>query len=185
MKKSTFLKEYLKHPKIVGAVSPASKFLIENVVKAIDFSKADVIVELGAGHGNFTKALLKRMNRRQKILVFEIHPAFFADLSKTIKDSRAILINDTAQKLDIYLKQHGIVKANYVVSSLPLTLWPLPEVEKLLRRIKNILAPNGKLIQWTYFMKHLSFFKQHFSRIRLKFTLFNFPPTFVYVCSKE
>ena len=51
----------------------------------ISFHSADVIVELGAGNGVFTKEIIKRMKSSCKLFVFETNELFFELLSKDMR----------------------------------------------------------------------------------------------------
>ncbi|HAP01681.1 MAG TPA: hypothetical protein DCQ93_07140, partial [Bacteroidetes bacterium] len=86
MKPIQFLNQFLENKK-VGAVMPSSRYLVREMIKPIDFSKAHLIVEYGPGHGNITKEILKKMLPDAKLLVFEINPPFIEELEK-IKDNR-------------------------------------------------------------------------------------------------
>ncbi|MDI6733886.1 MAG: hypothetical protein QMD50_00100 [Patescibacteria group bacterium] len=66
MKKIKFLKEYMRKPKTLGAVTPSSPQLIKKMIKAIDFKKIGDIIEFGPGAGNTTKALLNKMRKDPK-----------------------------------------------------------------------------------------------------------------------
>ena len=71
------LSSFMKKPKEIGAIAPSSKFLTNEIIKSIDFSNSDCIVELGPGLGTFTKPLLKKANPKTKLLCFEINKKFF------------------------------------------------------------------------------------------------------------
>ncbi|WCC42260.1 hypothetical protein PJJ26_12605 [Tenacibaculum finnmarkense] len=46
-KKFNFFKEAVKNYKTSGTVAPSSKYLANKMLREIDFSKANVIIELG------------------------------------------------------------------------------------------------------------------------------------------
>ena len=54
----SFILEYIKHPRKIGAVAPSSRCLSRKMMKPIDFSSAEVIVEYGPGTGSFTSELI-------------------------------------------------------------------------------------------------------------------------------
>ena len=55
-----FLKEYIKHPRTVGAVAPSSRRLANGMMMPIDFENASCILEFGPGTGVFTEELIRR-----------------------------------------------------------------------------------------------------------------------------
>lgn len=186
IKKLHFFLEYLKNPKTVGAVVASSKFLIKSIVKEINFREVSCIVELGAGQGQITKALLKKMRHNQKLLAFEINKKFVKDLKK-IKDKRLIVIEDSAENLEKHVQKNGFKKVDCVIGALPLTIWPKKTVDNLLKIVSRILKPYGKYAQYASYLRHYQIFVKYFKseNIKLKYILLNIPPTFVYVCVKK
>ena len=84
--KRNFIKQFIKNKKMVGAVSPSSRFLGEKMLCNIDFSKEKIIVELGPGTGVFTDMIINRMAPDAKLLVFELNDNFFESLNERISD---------------------------------------------------------------------------------------------------
>jgi phosphatidylethanolamine/phosphatidyl-N-methylethanolamine N-methyltransferase len=93
-KSNQFIKQYFGNKKEIGAIAPSSKFLRNRMMSPISFHSADVIVELGAGSGVFTKEIIKRMKSSCKLFVFETNELFFELLSKDIKDDRVVFFNE-------------------------------------------------------------------------------------------
>ena len=56
-----FARNFLKHPRMLGSLIPSSRFLIDEVLQAVDWANARVIVEYGPGVGTFTAEVLRRM----------------------------------------------------------------------------------------------------------------------------
>jgi len=181
-KQSNFLGEFIKERRVVGAISPSSKFLMKKMVAPIDFQKADVIVELGPGNGVFTKGLLERMKQTTKLFSFELNTPFYEHINATIDDKRLTLINDTAEKIDEYLEQHGVGKVDYIVSSLPFTVIPKEIKLPILDKCVNQLKEDGMFIQFQYSLNAKKLLGSKFSKIKIDFSALNFPPAFVYKC---
>src|SRR3989338_4598801 len=114
IKKLHFFLEYLKNPKQIGAVASSSKFLIKSIIDEIDFHKSHCIVELGAGQGNITKVLLRKLPKKSKLLAFEINKKFVKDLRK-IKDKRLVVVENSAENLEKYILSNGFKKADYII----------------------------------------------------------------------
>lgn len=179
-----FLLEAIRHIKTTGTVWPSSPHLIKKMLSPIDFARADYIVEFGVGNGNITRALLERMKPGAKLLAFEINEQFYREQKQQIKDNRLVLINDSAEEIERYMKQLNISKVNYVVSGLPLTILGKAFCESLLTKIHKILPNHGKYIQFQYSLSQYSLIKKHFRRVKIKFTALNIPPAVVYICAK-
>ena len=118
MYKLRFLAEYFKHFRVTGAVMPSSLSLCKKMTKYIDFSSANVIVELGSGTGVLTQLLLKKMHKDAVLYSFEVNDSFCKILNK-IEDPRLKVIHASAENI-----QHFISETDYVVSGLPLVSLP-------------------------------------------------------------
>ncbi|KKR52484.1 MAG: putative phospholipid N-methyltransferase [Parcubacteria group bacterium GW2011_GWA1_40_21] len=181
MDKIKFIKGFLKNWKEVGSIIPSSRFLANKMIDPIDFKKAKVIVELGPGLGCFTGKILEMMREDAKLLIFEINSDFCNELKKN-KDSRLAVFNVSALDMAYHLKE---IKADYVISGIPLSTLVDDSRGLLLKAIKNILSGGGVYIQFQYSLGAYKKLKSLFSKVSFKFTLFNAPPAFVYQCVKN
>lgn len=184
MSKKRFISQFFSEKKQIGAISPSSRFLADKMLENITFSKANVIVELGPGTGVFTQKILEQMEPNATLLVFELNNDFFKQLSSSIKDQRVILIHDSAEKLNHYLLKHNISEVDYVVSSLPLSNFPLRFILRLLRAMQGTLSQEGKFIQFQYSLQSKKTIEHVFKSVSISFTPLNIPPAFVYTCSR-
>ena len=112
MSKIKFLGKSLTTLRTTGAVVPSSRFLCQEMVEIIDYSKAKILIELGAGNGVITKHLLSRMAPDTQLIVFEVQPAF-CEILRAIDDDRLIIIEDSAEHLHQYLEKYGFEKADW------------------------------------------------------------------------
>ena len=76
MSKRTFLKEFIKENKMVGSLTPSSRFLAAKMIDTIDFSTVNVIVELGPGTGVFTRKIVEKLPATTHLFVFELNGDF-------------------------------------------------------------------------------------------------------------
>src|SRR5438477_12158361 len=83
-----FARNFLKHPNMVGWMLPSSSFLVDEVLKQVDWDAARVIVEYGPGVGTFTTKLLERMRPDAALIALELNPEFFQFLSGSLRDPR-------------------------------------------------------------------------------------------------
>lgn len=173
-----FLTECLKKPRIIGSVTPSSRFLAAKMLKPIDFSSARKIVELGAGTGVFTRRILRRMRPQSSLFVFEINPQFAGQL-RMIKDKRMKLLTSSAAQLTKHVRD-----ADVIVSSLPFAMFSERSVRRIINEVKRALKPGGMFVQYQYSLKSYNLLKQHFAEVSLDFTPLNILPAFVYLCRK-
>jgi len=89
----TFVAEALINFPTVAAISPSSSYLATAMLEPLTLARTRVALELGAGTGAITRALLDQLPPHATLLVFEINPRFFDCLQRSISDPRMILIN--------------------------------------------------------------------------------------------
>lgn len=182
--KSSFLKEYFKNKKMVGAVSPSTRFLGEKMLENIDFDTVKHIIELGPGTGVFTDIMIDRMRKDAKLLVFELNDEFYEALSKRISDPRVQIIHDSAANVANYLTPEEATNQDVVVSSLPLMVFSDELRSAVVQASHDTLKSTGHYVQFQYSLQSKKFLESIFKTVSVKFTIKNFPPAFVYTCRK-
>ncbi len=179
-----FLKESIKNLKTLGTITPSSRFLAERMLKKIDFSKVNILVELGPGNGAITKFILDRLPKNATLICFEINDNFYNQLLK-IKNPNLIVVKSSAEKIEEELKKLNFNKADHIISSLPLTIIPDLVTDEILKNSFNALSKNGTFIQFQYSLTYFKKLKKVFNKsISLDFEPLNIPPAFVYRCKK-
>lgn len=183
--KRSFLRQFWKEKKMIGAMSPSSKFLAKKMLEPINFEKDKVLVELGPGTGVFTRELIDKMAPDAQLFVFELNDYFVQLLQKEFqKDSRVHIIHDSAELIDKYLAQYNCTKPDVILSSLPLANFPDELRNKLLRSIQENMSERSKFIQFQYSLVYKNAIQQLFKEVKISFTPMNFPPAFVFSCKK-
>ncbi len=182
--KRNFLKQFFKDRKVVGAVSPSTRFLGEKMLASIDFEKVRHIVELGPGTGIFTDLIMQRMHKDTKLLVLELNDDFFHKLHDRIDDPRVQIIHDSAENISKYLDEELQNKQDVVISSLPLMVFSAPLRKSVVDASYNCLKPKGKYVQFQYSLQSKKFLEGIYKSVKITFTVKNFPPAFVYSCQK-
>jgi phosphatidylethanolamine/phosphatidyl-N-methylethanolamine N-methyltransferase len=180
--RSSFLREFFKKGNKVGSVAPSSRFLVRKMIANVDFANAKVIVELGPGEGCITRELVKRIGPDTHLYVFEMNKQFVEDFLQ-FDLPNVHVINDSAEHIRQYVEAGGFSSVDYIISSLPLTIFPIPLKEKIVNDSVSILKPGGFYRQYQYSTSALKLLKSKFHRVKLDYTPFNIPPAFVYTCS--
>lgn len=178
-----FAKNFLKHPKMLGSVVPSSRFLIDRLLKGVDWSEADVIVEYGPGVGTFTREILRRMRPDATLLVLETNPDFVSHLQDSIADPRLELFAGSATEVERVLRERGLGYADYVVAGIPFSTLPDTTRQNILRATREVLQPEGSFLVYQFSPKVTSHLRQEFSSVRRGFELLNVPPAQVYYCA--
>jgi phospholipid N-methyltransferase len=165
---------------------PSSRFLAKKMLKNIDFNKAKVIVEYGAGNGVITKHILNNMRDDAILLCFEINKNFYDHL-KEIDDDRLILLDVSAEHIIDILHEKDIKDVDYFISSLPLSIIPQKIGKKILNNSKKALKDNGIFIQYQYSLSFYKILKDVFEdkNVNLHYEILNIPPAFIYKCRKR
>lgn len=184
MEKRDFIKQFIKDRKMIGAMRPSSRFLTSKMLNTIDFDQAKVLVELGPGTGVFTTEIIARMRPDAHLLVFEINDNFFEQLKKKLDDPRIHLINDSAENIAQHLTNLKLNNADVIISSLPLANFSKQLRTSIVQNAKLALNEGGKFIQFQYSLQSKKMLHEEFSDVQTDFTVWNFPPAFVFSCSK-
>lgn len=180
--KRNFIKQFFKDKKMVGAVSPSSKFLGEKMLENVDFESSKVIVELGPGTGVFTDMIIQRMAPGAKLLVFELNDDFYGKLAARINDPRVHILHESAEFIHNHLDKGE--QADTVISSLPLMVFPEDLRNNVVKESYKSLKDKGTYIQFQYSLQSKKLLEATYKSVSVKFTIKNFPPAFVYTCSK-
>jgi phospholipid N-methyltransferase len=173
-----YLVNLLKDP-MIAAVLPSSRYVVNKVIKKIDFSNAKMIVEHGAGDGVVTKEIVKRMRKDARLFAFEPNDEMYAKLTR-INDKRVTTVKDFAQNSGKYLSG----KADLMLASIPFSM--IGNRRGLLRSLSDNLKEDGKLIIFSQYNpdKLKKDLPAHFSRIETDVELRNVPPAFMFTCQK-
>src|SRR2546427_10813015 len=83
-----FALNFVKHPNMVGWMLPSSPFVVDDVLKQVDWDNARVIVEYGPGVGTFTTKVLERMRPDATLVALEINSDFIRYLNQSVHDPR-------------------------------------------------------------------------------------------------
>ena len=185
MNKLNFLRESLRNIRTTGSVVRSSRFLTKAMLRHVDFEKNRVLIELGAGDGVFTHALLDQMRSDAQLLCFEINPAFCEILRNTIQDNRFHLIEDSAENIRLHLDRLSLQEADCIVSALPYVAFPDDLTERIIQSARNALREGGLYIQFHYSTPIRHTYQRIFGNVKLHFVPLNFPPAFVMVSEKK
>jgi phospholipid N-methyltransferase len=139
-----FLNHWLRQPRTVGAIAPSSAALAEAMVaSALPFDGP--VLELGAGTGVFTAALLAAGVAPAALTVVECVPEFAALLRHRTPGAR-VLACDARQ----LLPSHFPSAPTCIVSGLPLRAMPAPVVDEIVTAAFDCAAPDAHLVQFSY-----------------------------------
>lgn len=146
-----FLKRWLRRPFAIGAVVPSGRWLADAMARATLASlgrRGGAVIELGAGTGEVTRALLANGLPAERLVLVERDPEFATFLRRHFHGPRTV--EGDAARLPRLLEEHGIAPVATVVSSLPLLSLPADVVHGIVTGVFEALPRGGALIQFTY-----------------------------------
>lgn len=169
-----FLKELLRAPRTVGAVCPSSRHLASAMAEAVDFAEGRLVVELGAGTGSITQALLRRGVPASQLIVIERSEVLARRLKKRFP--MLTVIQGDAAELPALLSGRA-QDIGSVVSSLPLRSLDPATSDAIIAGILDTLGDGGRLIQFTYDLRKPSIPERlGLRRNRTRWVWANLPP---------
>lgn len=191
MSASTFLHEFVRNWKTVGAVAPSSPALAYRMMESAEVGKARHILELGPGTGAFTEAILDVMPHGCSYLGIELNETFVSRLKPRFPGMDFRIAG--AQEFDFNSYLADREPFDVVVSGLPWTAFPPCLQEAILGNVLPHLCPGGRFATFAYYGFHRLPSGQRFRGLlhqRLpgvetsRVVWGNMPPAFVYVARK-
>jgi len=182
---TVFLREWLANPQHTGSVTPSSPLLASAMARWLPRDPESYVLELGPGTGAVTAALLKRGLREDRLVAIENNPNLARLLQK--KFPSAHIIAGDAWEMDTLLAELPVpvTSVGAVISSLPLLNFPKAQADALAHKIRSVLEPRGRLVQYSYhIIKDRSRGADDFRLVASKIVWWNFPPARVHVFQK-
>ena len=142
-----FLRRWLAHPLRMGSVIPSSPALCRRVVRHAWPDPDQVVLELGAGTGVISRALLAAGLPPTNLIVVEIDPSLAAHLRATLPG--VTVIEGDARDLPALLPDDLRGHIGSVVCGIPLVLLPLAEQRRFIDAIAGA-APGRGFLHYSY-----------------------------------
>lgn len=178
-----FIAAWLRSPLKMGAALPSSRGLARAMAAQVDITRDGAIIELGAGTGVVTHALLEAGISHNRLLVIERDKKLHSLLHAIFHDLQVLCAD--AMELDDVLKKAGVQKINAIVSSLPFIAMPMAIRHGIQEKMANAIGEDGIIIQFTYGHKspiNSSELKRYgLIGQRVRLVLVNVPPAHVWV----
>jgi phospholipid N-methyltransferase len=146
----TFFRQWLKNPRAMAAFAPSGRQLTRQMMAQIPVG-ARHIVELGAGTGVFTRALLEQGIAESQLLVVELNKELARLLQRQFPSS--LVVNGDACDLAGIVARSGFARAgsvDAVISGLGFLAMPRVLQKQILQAVFAVLGTEAPLIQFTY-----------------------------------
>lgn len=145
-----FAREFLKHPVLLGSALPSSRFLVQRILRQVDWDKARVIVEYGPGVGTFTGQILERMRPDASLVAIEASSEFVRHLQSVFPDPRLTVVQGSAADVRRVLREIGVDAADAIISGIPYSTLSRRERERILTESKRALRPGGRFVVYQF-----------------------------------
>jgi phospholipid N-methyltransferase len=139
-----FIKGWIRNPLAMGALAPSGKSLAKLMAK--DVGPGSRVVELGAGTGTVTAALLSGGVAPGNLHLVERDPQFVKILQRRFPRCRVVAAD--AGELDAEFGPNA--GFDFVISGLPLLCFSPEKRHGVLQQALKLLKPHGRLHQFTY-----------------------------------
>ena len=145
-----FAREFLKHPILLGSMVPSSRFLVDRLLRQVDWPATRVLVEYGPGVGTFTAEILRRLRPDATLVAIEASPEFVRDLRRSYSDRRLAIVYNSAAEVRGILDALELQSADVIVSGIPFSTIRSQERERILRQSKLALRPGGRFLAYQF-----------------------------------
>ncbi|MFL6414675.1 MAG: class I SAM-dependent methyltransferase [Bryobacteraceae bacterium] len=142
-----FFRSLLNDPRKVGALVPSSAQLSRLIASRVDPAQSSVL-EIGAGTGAITRALLRRGLRPERLIIIERDPVLSGFLRTHFPRVR-ICCGEAAHAPHI-LSGAGVAPVDTIISSLPLRNLRQSDQLEIFGAMMNAMTGKGQIIQFTY-----------------------------------
>ena len=183
--KLQFLKEFLKHPVMVGSIIPSSDRLIEKMLGPVDWAATKLFVEYGPGVGTFTRPILDRLASDATLITIDTNADFTAYLKAEIDDERLIAVTGSAADVEKIIAAHDFEHADFVVSGLPFSTLPPGVGDAIGAATSRVIRAGGAFLVYQFSPKVRDFIAPHFERLDRGFEFWNVPPATLFWAWRE
>ena len=173
-----FLRRWLANPLQMGSVVPSSQSLCTRVVKQVRRAPDEVVLELGAGTGVISRAMLAGGVPANRLFVVEI----VADMTDHLREilPGAHVIEGDARQLPQLIPTAWHGQIGTVICGIPLVLLPVTEQRRFIDAIEAV-APGRGFLHYSYCATSpLPWRKHGLTAKREAWTPRNFPPASVW-----
>jgi len=173
-----FFRRWLANPIQMGSVVPSSPALCRLITRRVQFAPDEFVLELGAGTGVISRAIIDSGVPPDRLVVVEIVPAM-ARLLRDLLPGAVVTEGDAWRLAELLPAQwHG--RIGTVVCGIPLVLLPLARQRGLVAAIEAV-APGRGFLHYSYCATSpLPYRKLSLSARRESWTPMNFPPASVW-----
>lgn len=177
-----FGRNFLKHPRMLGSVIPSSRFLVDKLLRRVQWDRAKVLVEYGPGVGTITREILRRMRPDALLVAIEMNGDFVDFLRRTIPDARLRVVHGSAADVAQILADAGHEHADYIFSGIPFTTLPPDVLARVMDGTRRLLGSTGMFVVYQFTRAVLPYLERSFDQIGQSFEPLNVLPARLFFC---
>ena len=172
-----FFRRWLANPLQMGSIVPSSPTLCRTIARHAASAPDETVVELGAGTGVISRALLDAGLPARRLVLVEIVPEMAEHLRRALPGVRVV----TGDARDLpRLLGTSVPKVGAVICGVPLVLLPLAQQRRFADAFQAV-APGKGFLHYSYCITSpLPWRKLGLEARRLSWTPRNFPPASVW-----
>lgn len=170
-------------------IAGSSGFLVDSMLRDIDFSRPLRILEIGSGKGPFSREIIRRMSPDSELDIVEIKTEYNPWIEQLIAshpDKKVSLHNGCITEFLADSRQYDVI-----VSSLPLRNFERFDddgafLTRVIEAFRNSLKDAGVYLQYQYFRSNKEDIERIFGKTMedVRFVPLNILPAFVYCMIK-
>jgi phospholipid N-methyltransferase len=145
-----FAREFLKHPILLGSALPSSRFLVQRLLRQVDWPATRVLVEYGPGVGTFTGEILKHLRADATLIAIEASGEFVRYIREANPDPRLIVAHGSAADVRHILRNRHLHYADAIISGIPFSTLSRHDRERILIESKRALRPGGRFLVYQF-----------------------------------
>jgi phospholipid N-methyltransferase len=174
---------FLRWPSCVASIVPSSRAVQKRFSTLACVRTADFVIELGAGTGVTTKALLDQMKPTAKLLAFEV-VSDFIDPLRGIDDRRLEVAQVDAAELSNLLQTNYDQSPEVIVSGLPFSTLGETKARQIMAQIFDAMPPGGSFVAYQVRDVITRFAEPLFGAPEVSIIWINLPPLRLYRWTK-
>jgi phosphatidylethanolamine/phosphatidyl-N-methylethanolamine N-methyltransferase len=173
-----FFRRWLTNPLQMGSIVPSSTALCQRIVRQTKHTGDELIIELGAGTGVISRAMLASGIPAERLCVIEIVRDMAEHLRRVLPGVN--VIEGDARDLPTLIPARWHGRVGTVVCGIPLVLLPKAEQRKFIDAIEAV-APGRGFLHYSYCATSPLPARHHrLAARREAWTPLNFPPASVW-----
>ncbi|GFZ75659.1 hypothetical protein GCM10011403_17330 [Pseudohongiella nitratireducens] len=173
-----------------GLIVDSSSFLVNAMIRCIDFDRPIRVLEIGSGRGAFTSQLLQRLDRESHLDICEIKQEYNPYIESLIEQhpDKSVVLHNCCVTTLLSRPNHY----DFVLSSLPLKNFEDSHsdnafLNQIIKGVQHSLVNNGTYLQYQYFRSNQKDIERIFGKAmdEVSFIPLNILPAFVYQIRKQ